>query len=134
MDIALSSCFLIVSDPDKALAFYRDVLGLEVRMDVPNDSFRWITVGAPSQPGVGIVLTNYLNSGPADQDAVDALLSQGSANGLQFTVDDLDAFFERARSAGGQVEQEPTDQPWGPRDCVFKDPSGNTVRVLQAAS
>jgi catechol 2,3-dioxygenase-like lactoylglutathione lyase family enzyme len=100
MNLTLSTCFVLVHDPDQALAFYRDQLGLELRNDVAREDFRWITVGAGSQPGVGIVLTNYLNGGPADADALAALLSKGALNGVHFHSDDLDTSFEKLRDSG----------------------------------
>jgi uncharacterized glyoxalase superfamily protein PhnB len=131
MPLTLSTCFVLVHDPDSALAFYRDALGLELRNDVAREDFRWITVGAPSQPGVGIVLTNYLNGNPADVGALAALAAQGVPNGVHFRSDDLDASFEQVRSSGAEIVQEPTDQPWGTRDFAVRDPSGNLVRVDQ---
>ncbi len=131
MNLTLSTCFVLVNDPDRALAFYRDTLGLELRNDVARGDFRWITVGAASQPGVGIVLTNYLNGGPADDDALAALIAKGALNGVHFNTDDLDAIFEKLRASGTEIVQEPTDQPWGTRDCAVRDPAGNMVRVDQ---
>ncbi len=131
MNLTLSTCFVLIHDPDPALAFYRDTLGLEVRNDVARGDFRWITVGAPSQPGVAIVLTNYLNGGPADSDALAALLAKGALNGVHFHTDDLDASFEKVRAADAEIVQEPTDQPWGTRDFAVRDPSGNMVRIDQ---
>lgn len=131
MNLNLSTCFVIVHDPESALAFYRDALGLEVRMDVARDDFRWITVGAPSQPEVGIVLTNYLNGSPADQDAIAGLVAKGALNGVHFRSDDLDAAFAKVRAAAAEVVQEPTDQPWGTRDFAVRDPAGNLIRVDQ---
>ena len=131
MNLTLSTCFVLVHDPDLALAFYRDTLGLELRNDVANGDFRWITVGAASQPGVAIVLTNYLNGSPADDDALAALLAKGALNGVHFHTDDLDATFEKLRAAGAEIVQEPTDQPWGTRDFAVRDPSGNLVRIDQ---
>ena len=131
MDLTLSTCFIQVHDPDLALVFYRDVLGLELRNDVANEAFRWITVGTASQPGVSIVLTNYVCGSPADGDAVAALLAKGALNGVHFSTDDLDATFEKVRGSGADIVQEPTDQPWGPRDCAVRDPSGNLVRIDQ---
>jgi catechol 2,3-dioxygenase-like lactoylglutathione lyase family enzyme len=131
MDLTLSTCFLQVHDPDLALAFYRDVLGLELRNDVARGTFRWITVGAASQPGVSIVLTNYLNGSPADDDALVSLVAKGALNGVHFHTDDLDATFEKMSAAGAEIVQEPTDQPWGTRDCAVRDPSGNMVRIDQ---
>jgi catechol 2,3-dioxygenase-like lactoylglutathione lyase family enzyme len=131
MNLKLSTCFVIVHDPDVALTFYRDTLGLELRNDVANDGFRWITVGATSQPDVAIVLTNYLNGSPADGDAVAALVAKGALNGVHFQTDDLDATFEKVRTAGAEIVQEPTEQFWGTRDFAMRDPSGNLVRVDQ---
>jgi catechol 2,3-dioxygenase-like lactoylglutathione lyase family enzyme len=131
MNLTLSQCFVLVHDPDLALAFYRDALGLELRNDVAREDFRWITVGAASQPGVAIVLTNYLNGSGADGDALAALLAKGALNGVHFHTDDLDATFEKLRASGTEIVQEPTDQPWGTRDCAVRDPSGNLVRIDQ---
>jgi uncharacterized glyoxalase superfamily protein PhnB len=131
MDLTLSTCFVLVDDPDTALAFYRDALGLELRNDVARGDFRWITVGAPSQPGVAIVLTNYLNGGPADQEALAALVAKGAMNGVHFHSDDLDGAFEKLRDSGAEVVQEPTDQPWGTRDFAVRDPAGNLLRIDQ---
>jgi catechol 2,3-dioxygenase-like lactoylglutathione lyase family enzyme len=131
MNLTLSQCFVIVHDPDQALTFYRDTLGLELRNDVAKGDFRWITVGAASQPDVAIVLTNYLNGSPADGEAVAALVAKGALNGVHFHSDDLDTSFERVRGAGAEIVQEPTDQPWGTRDFAVRDPSGNLVRIDQ---
>jgi catechol 2,3-dioxygenase-like lactoylglutathione lyase family enzyme len=131
MSLTLSTCFVIVHDPDAALAFYRDTLGLELRNDVARGDFRWITVGAPSQPEVGIVLTNYLNGSPADNEAVEALVAKGALNGVHFHSDDLESTFATVRDGGGEIVQEPTEQPWGTRDFAVRDPSGNLVRIDQ---
>src|SRR5215212_1476983 len=109
MTLSLSQCFVIVHDPDSAVAFYRDALGLELRNDVAREDFRWITVGAPSQPDVAIVLTNYLNGSPADNEAVSALVAKGAMNGVHFRSDDLDATFAKVRDAGAEIVQEPTE-------------------------
>ena len=93
--------------------------------------FRWITVGARSQPGVAIVLTNYLNGSPADGDALAALVAKGALNGVHFHTDDLDATFEKLRASDAEIVQEPTDQPWGTRDFAVRDPSGNLLRIDQ---
>lgn len=132
MDITLSQCFVLVVEPELALAFYRDTLGLELRNDVANDGFRWITVGGASQPGVSIVLTNYLNGSPADTEAVTALVAKGALNGVHFRSDDLDAMFEKVRDSGAEIVSEPADQFWGVRDFAVRDPSGNLVRIAQA--
>jgi catechol 2,3-dioxygenase-like lactoylglutathione lyase family enzyme len=131
MSLSLSTCFVIVHDPDAALAFYRDELGLELRNDVAREEFRWITVGAASQPDVAIVLTNYLNGSPADNDTLAALVAKGALNGVHFKTDDLDAAFEKVRAAGAEIVQEPTEQFWGTRDFAVRDPSGNLVRIDQ---
>jgi len=131
MNLTLSTCFVLVHDPDVGLGFYRDTLGLEVRNDVARGDFRWITVGASTQPDVAIVLTNYLNGGPADSDALAALVAKGALNGVHFRTDDLDGSFEKVRDAGAEIVQEPTEQPWGTRDFAVRDPSGNLVRVDQ---
>lgn len=131
MELTLSQCFVIVHNPEEALAFYRDALGLEQRSDVGKGDFQWITVGAASQPNVSIVLTNYLNGSPADADAVSALVAKGALNGVHFHSDDLDATFEKLRASDAEIVQEPTDQPWGTRDLAVRDPSGNLVRIDQ---
>jgi catechol 2,3-dioxygenase-like lactoylglutathione lyase family enzyme len=131
MNITIARCFVQIHDPDEALAFYRDTLGLEVRNDVKQGELRWLTVGSPAQPEVAIVLTNYLNGSPADNDAIAALVAKGAVNGVHFATDDLDATFERLREAGTEIVQEPTEQPWGTRDCAVRDPSGNLVRIDQ---
>ena len=131
MELTLSTCFVQVSDPDLALAFYRDTLGLEVRKDVANEGFRWITVGSAAQPGVSIVLTNYLNGSPSDNEVVAGLIAKGAMNGVHFRADNLDAAFEKVRAAGAEIVQEPTEQFWGTRDFAVRDPSGNLVRVDQ---
>jgi catechol 2,3-dioxygenase-like lactoylglutathione lyase family enzyme len=131
MNLTLSQCFVIVHDPDLALSFYRDALGLELRNDVSKGDFRWLTVGAASQPDVAVVLTNYLNGSPADADAVAALVAKGALNGVHFHTDDLDATFEKLLASDTEIVQEPTDQPWGTRDCAVRDPSGNMVRIDQ---
>jgi catechol 2,3-dioxygenase-like lactoylglutathione lyase family enzyme len=131
MDLTLSRCFVQVHDPDAALAFYRDALGLELRNDVAREGFRWITVGAGSQPGVEIVLTNYVNGSPADGDALAALLAKGALNGVHFHTDDLEATFEKVRVSGAEIVQEPAEQPWGVRDCAVRDPAGNLIRIQE---
>ena len=136
MDIKLAQCFIAVDDHDKALAFYRDVLGLEVRNDVKYEGMRWVTVGSPSQPGVEIVLEPPLadpNAPSADRDAMAAMLAKGHLRGVNFRTEDCDATFERIREGGGEVLQEPMDMPYGVRDCAFRDPAGNMLRFTQPA-
>ena len=131
MSLSLARCFVLVHDPDLALAFYRDTLGLELRNDVARDDFRWLTIGAASQPEVSIVVTNYLNGSPADIDALAGLIAKGALNGVHFATDDLDTLFEKVRGSGADIVQEPTSQPWGARDCAVRDPSGNLIRIDQ---
>ncbi|MEU4064462.1 VOC family protein [Streptomyces wedmorensis] len=134
MNVKLSQCFIAVDDHDKALAFYRDALGLEVRNDVGFEGMRWVTVGSPDQPDVEIVLEPPLadpNASPADRQAVAELLAKGMLRGVIFASEDVDKTFETIRAAGGEVLQEPVDQPYGVRDCAFRDPSGNMVRFTQ---
>ncbi|MFD3936425.1 VOC family protein [Streptomyces sp. NPDC058611] len=135
MDIKLAQCFIAVDDHDRALTFYRDVLGLEVLNDVGYAGMRWVTVGSPAQPGVEIVLEPPLadpNASPADRQAMAELLAKGLLRGVIFSTDDCDATFERIRAAGGEVMQEPFDQPYGVRDCAFRDPAANMLRFTQA--
>jgi catechol 2,3-dioxygenase-like lactoylglutathione lyase family enzyme len=131
MNVTLSRCFIQVQDPDASLAFYRDALGLEVRNDVANEGFRWITVVPPAQEGLEIILTNFVAGSPTDADVVAGLLAKGALNGVHFRTDDLDATFKRLVGAGAEVVSEPAEQPWGARDCAVRDPSGNLIRVDQ---
>lgn len=133
MAIELQYCNITVNDLDETLAFYRDALGLEVRNDVASGGFRWVTLGSEAQPGVEIVLSEpHAGRSKADGDALQELLTKGSLPFLVFRTDDLDGAFEKLRASGAEVLQEPIDQPWGPRDCAFRDPSGNTVRISQS--
>jgi len=131
MELNLSTCFVQVTDPDQALAFYRDTLGLEMRNDVANGGYRWITVGSATQPGLAIVLSNYVNGSPEDGETVAALLAKGAFNAVHFTTDDLDATFKQVSAAGAEIVSEPTEQPWGTRDFALRDPSGNLIRIDQ---
>lgn len=133
MSISVQTMFIPVHDPEAALAFYRDALGLEVRMDVSSDGFRWITVGAPGQD-MSIVLSQpHGGRSQTEGDALLALVTQGSLQAAIFATDDLDATFEKVRASGSaEILQEPTSQPWGARDCAVRDPSGNLVRIAQA--
>lgn len=132
MTIALQYCHITVNNVDEALAFYRDALGLEARNDVASGGFRWVTLGSPSQPGLEIVLSEpHAGRSQADGDALQELLTKGVLPMTVFRTNDLDATFEKVRASGAEVLQEPIDQPWGPRDCAFRDPSGNMVRISQ---
>jgi catechol 2,3-dioxygenase-like lactoylglutathione lyase family enzyme len=133
MTIALQYCNITVNDVDESIAFYGDALGLKVRKDVPSGGFRWVTLGSDSQPGLEIVLSvPHAGRSKADGDTLQELLIKGVLPVIVFSSDDVDATFETMRASGAEVLQEPTDQPWGPRDCAFRDPSGNTVRIAQA--
>ncbi len=132
MAVNLSTMFITVNDPDEALGFYRDALDLEVRNDVASDGFRWVTVGAPGQD-VAIVLSQpHGGRSQTEGDALQSLVTKGSLQAAIFAAEDLDATFEKVRASGAEVLQEPTSQPWGARDCAFRDPSGNLVRIAQA--
>jgi catechol 2,3-dioxygenase-like lactoylglutathione lyase family enzyme len=132
MDISLKHCFINVTDAEQALTFYRDALGLQLRNDVANEGSRWITLSSPAQPGVEIVVSDYLGSSPADRDTLASLITKGALNGVVFATPDLDTTFEKVRASGAEVLQEPMDQFWGARDCAFRDPAGNMVRITQA--
>jgi catechol 2,3-dioxygenase-like lactoylglutathione lyase family enzyme len=131
MDISLKHCFIYVTDAEAALAFYREGLGLELRNDVANDGFRWLTLSPPAQPDVEIVISDYLGSSDADRDVIAGLITKGAMNGAVFRSTDLDATFEKLRASGAEVMQEPVDQGWA-RDCAFRDPAGNMIRIAQA--
>ena len=134
MDLKLSQCFIAVDDHDEAIAFYRDVLGLEVRNDVGFEGMRWVTVGSPAQPDVNIVLeppVAHPNASEADKLAMAELMAKGLLHGVIFATDDIDALFERVSASGADVLQEPMDQPYGVRDCGFRDPAGNLLRFTQ---
>jgi catechol 2,3-dioxygenase-like lactoylglutathione lyase family enzyme len=134
MTITLSHTFITVHDQDIALAFYRDVIGLEVRADVPFEDFRWLTVGAPGQEGVEIVLeVPEMGRGEAAPE-IREMMAKGNLAGAMFQVDDLDVTFERVRASGAEITQEPTDMFYGVRDCGFRDPSGNHLRISQRPS
>ncbi|WP_037851918.1 VOC family protein [Streptomyces sp. NRRL S-340] len=136
MDLKLRQCFIAVDDHDKALTFYCDVLGLEVRNDVGFEGMRWVTVGSPAQPDVEIVLeppAAHPDISPADKEIMARLLAKGVLRGVNFTTSDCDALFARVREYGADVVQEPMDQPYGVRDCAFRDPAGNMLRFMQRA-
>ncbi|MGG7466171.1 MULTISPECIES: VOC family protein [unclassified Plantibacter] len=135
MTISLQYVNITVNDVDESIAFYRDALGFEVRNDVASGGFRWVTIGSGAQPGVELVLSEpHAGRSQSDGDALQELLTKGLLPMLIFRSDDVDTTFETARSFGAEVLQEPIDQPWGPRDCAFRDPSGNTVRISQAVA
>lgn len=123
-----------VLDVDQALGFYRDGLGLPVVSDVANAGFRWVSLQVPGQPGLNLVLSAP-GAGRSEEDAqtLAELVAKGALGGLVLSVPDLDGLFETLSASGAEVLQEPMQQPWGPRDCAFRDPSGNMVRINQAS-
>ena len=132
MTISLQYTNITVNDVDESIPFYRDALGLEIKNDVANGGFRWVTLGSDAQPGLGIVLSApHAGRSQADGDTMQELLVKGVLPILVFASDDLDATFEKVRASGAEVLQEPIDQGWA-RDCAFRDPSGNMVRISQA--
>jgi catechol 2,3-dioxygenase-like lactoylglutathione lyase family enzyme len=134
MNVSLSQVHILVDDPDAALAFYRDTLGLTVSNEVAQGGFRWITLATESQPEIGIVLFEaHAGRSQEDGDAVAALLAKGEFSPVHFRVADLDATFDRIANAPGvEVLQEPVSQPWGVRDAAVRDPAGNMLRIEQA--
>ena len=133
MTITINNTFLTVHDKDIALTFYRDALGLQLVGDVERGGSFWATLSLPDQPGVNIVLSDpHGGRSQEDGDAMAKLMAKGVLNGVSFAVSDLEETFEKVRASGADVMQEPTDQPWGARDCAFRDPSGNMIRINQA--
>lgn len=129
--VALHNCFVQVDDPEAALGFYRDVLGLTVHTDVSNGPFRWLTLTTPQQPELEITIQTVgagLPMSDDDKEAMADLLAKGHQSALIFDVGDVDALFEHVAGSGAEVLQEPTDQFYGVRDCAFRDPAGNMVR------
>ena len=135
MDITIHSSMLPQTDPDESLAFYRDILGFEVRNDVGYSGVRWITVGPPDQPGTSILLAPpAADPGVTDDERrmIVEMMAKGTYGWILLATRDLDTTFEKVRASGAEVLQEPVSQPWGARDCAFRDPSGNLVRIAQA--
>ena len=133
--ISIHQTFLPHTDPEASLAFYRDALGFEVRGDVRAYGMRWTTIGSPSQPDVSIVLEPpAADPGISEPDraTLGDLLAKGLLRGLNFSTSDLDGTFERVQASGAEVIQEPMDQAYGVRDCAFRDPAGNHIRISQA--
>ncbi len=132
MNITIHTSFLPQDDPDAAVAFYRDVLGFEIRNDVGYNGMHWITVGPAGQPDTNVVLyPPAANPGVTDdeQRMISEMMAKGTYGHLVLASDDVDAAFELVQSRGAEVVQEPTDQPYGIRDCAFRDPSGNLLRI-----
>jgi len=133
MTTSLSGVHVTVDDPDVALGFYRDTLGLTVRNEVANGGFRWITLVTDSQPEIQIVLSEpHAGRSQEDGDALAAILAKGELYPVHFRSDDLDATFDKiATTPGAEVLQEPASQPWGVRDAAVRDPAGNRLRIEQ---
>ena len=132
MDLTIHSTFLPHTDPDASLAFYRDALGFEVRNDVGYGGMRWITVGPADQPGTSIVLyPPAANPGITDDErrVIAEMMAKGTYGIIVLATKDLDGTFERLQASDAEVVQEPTEQPYGIRDCAFRDPSGNLLRI-----
>ena len=130
--ISVSTMFIPVNDPEESLGFYRDALGLEVRNDVAADGYRWVTVGAPGQDVDVVLFQPHGGRSQTEGDQMVELMTKGSLQAAIFRTEDLDETFEKVRASGAEVMQEPVAQPWGARDCAFRDPAGNMVRIAQA--
>ena len=135
MDITIHSSFLPQDDPDAALAFYRDTLGFELRMDVGYQGMRWLTVGPPDQPGTSIVLhPPAVDPGITEDERrlITEMMAKGTFASILLATPDVDAAFAKLQTTDVEIVQEPIDQPYGVRDCAFRDPSGNMVRLQEA--
>jgi uncharacterized glyoxalase superfamily protein PhnB len=136
MDIKIHASFLPHDDPDASLAFYRDTLGFEVRSDVGNGKMRWITVGPADQPDTSIVLAPPAppGSGITDDErrTIAEMMAKGTYGWILLASTDVDGTFERLQATDAEVVQEPTDQPYGVRDCAFRDPAGNHIRIQES--
>ena len=134
MDITIYNCFLPHDDPKASLAFYRDILGFEVRNDVEYEGLHWITVGPPAQPGTSIVLHPPAADPGITEDerrTIAEMMAKGTYASINLATNDIDGTFERLQAGDAEVVQEPTDQPYGVRDCAFRDPAGNLVRIQE---
>ncbi|WP_459956634.1 VOC family protein [Nocardia sp. IFM 10818] len=134
MDIRIAQSYLPQTDPEAAIGFYRDVLGFEVRTDVGFQGMRWITVGPPSQPEIAIVLyPPGADPGITEDEGkvIEEMMAKGTFASINLATPDLDGVFEKLQASDAEVVQEPTDQPYGVRDCAFRDPSGNMIRIKQ---
>lgn len=134
MDMSIHASFLPHGDADASLAFYRDVLGFEVRADVGYDGMRWITVGPPGQPDTSIVLEPpAADPGVTDEErrTIAEMMAKGTYAGVVLATNDLDGTFARLQSNDVEIVQEPIDQPYGIRDCAIRDPAGNMIRIQE---
>lgn len=135
MDINIHYAFLPHTDPDKSLAFYRDLLGFELRNDVGYNGMRWLTVGPPDQPISIVLYPPEAEPGITDDErrSIAEMMAKGSYGRITFASNDLDGTFEQLQAADVDVVEEPTDQPYGVRDCAIRDPAGNLIRINQLA-
>jgi catechol 2,3-dioxygenase-like lactoylglutathione lyase family enzyme len=134
MDITIHASFLPQNDPDAALGFYRDTLGFEVRNDVEYGGLHWITIGPAGQPDTAIVLyPPEASPGVTDDErrTIAEMMAKGTYGGISLATRDLDGVFERLQAGDAEVVQEPTEQPYGVRDCAFRDPAGNLLRIQE---
>jgi predicted enzyme related to lactoylglutathione lyase len=134
MNLTIHTTYLPHDDPDESLAFYRDVLGFEVRSDVGQGKMRWITVGPANQPGTSILLAPpAADPGVTDDErrTIIEMMAKGTYGWILLATKDLDATFERLQASDAEVVQEPIDQPYGIRDCAFRDPAGNQIRIQE---
>ncbi|CAM5297750.1 VOC family protein OS=Streptomyces tendae OX=1932 GN=GUR47_27120 PE=4 SV=1 [Streptomyces tendae] len=134
MDISIHTTVLPHDDPEASLAFYRDVLGFEVRQDVGNGKMRWITVGPAGQPDVSLLLSPpAVDPGITDTErrTIAEMMAKGTYGWILLATEDLDGTFEKVRSGNAEIVQEPTEQPYGIRDCAFRDPAGNQIRIQE---
>ncbi|GAS90966.1 glyoxalase/bleomycin resistance protein/dioxygenase [Mycolicibacterium brisbanense] len=134
MDITISSSFLPQNDPEAARTFYRDILGFEIRKDVGYNGMHWITVGPPDQPDVSIVLfPPEATPGITDEEqrVIAEMMAKGTFASLLLATKDLDSTFEKLQATDAEIIQEPTDQPYGVRDCALRDPAGNLIRLQE---
>ncbi len=134
MTITIHSSFLPHTDPDASVVFYRDILGFEVRTDVGSGTMRWITVGPPNQPGTCILLgPPAVDPGITDDErrTITEMMAKGTYGWILLATPDLDALFEKIQASDAEVVQEPIDQPYGLRDCAFRDPAGNLIRIQE---
>jgi catechol 2,3-dioxygenase-like lactoylglutathione lyase family enzyme len=134
MDLTIFSSFLPQDDPDKAIAFYHDVFGFEIRRDVGYGGLHWITVGPPGQPDTSIVLSPpFASPGLTDDErrSIAEMMAKGTYGIIVLSTADLDGTFAQLEAAGAEIVQEPIDQPYGIRDCAIRDPAGNLIRINQ---
>jgi catechol 2,3-dioxygenase-like lactoylglutathione lyase family enzyme len=134
MDITIHTCFLPHDDPETSLAFYRDILGFEIRQDVGKGTMRWITVGPPDQPGTSILLAPpAADPGITDEErrTITEMMAKGTYGWILLATKNLDGTFEQLQASDAEVVQEPIEQPYGVRDCAVRDPAGNLIRIQE---